>query len=183
MTFIYGESGSGKTQISAEFLSFLLESKNVSPSTRSILDFAPNRIDTPNFSVGGRIADFCPKEVLLSDLKYIPHIGDFHTPRLSASTSEEVLKEFCHNYSLSTKIWNSFFSEPTKFVIVNDLSIHLHLGGLKQLNSLLKLGVTVLINSYYGKNLVSDYGSNISQRERLLVELIAKKLNSFQIVN
>ena len=68
---------------------------------------------------------------------------------------------------------------PTPFLIINDVSIFLHLGGLRYLLKVLGFAQTVLINGYQGNSLLQDLGTHISARESRLMRILSRHLTSY----
>jgi hypothetical protein len=107
----------------------------------------------------------------------------FVTPRLTAKTSNEVLNAAYTNFRLSYSLLKNYLQNPTKCLIINDVGIYLHLGGLNLLLKALGICETALFNAYLGKNLLHDYGSYISQREKIVLTLLRRymTLNNFDL--
>jgi hypothetical protein len=196
-TLLLGEPSTGKTTYSFQFLCFLLIRENVIPSEISVIDFAPPRISIGHYSIGGtfreiflnlsgetRIPTTLLKGVRWLDQKYMEITkanvpNQFAMPRHDASSAEDVLKACCDNYKIAAKQLLNFLDYPTDYLIINDLGIFLHVGGFALLKRALFCTRTALLNAYFGRTLMQDCGSNISSREKRLLQLLSKTLSTF----
>ena len=197
-TLILGETGTGKTFFSFNYLKFLLNN-SILPKEITVLDFGPPVIQKPTFSIGGTFAecislmdgqDTILKPKILEVLEKFAESIDGEdesnkltilTPRFSAQTADQVIQSCCHNYRICKKQFDAFIRHPTKYLIINDVGIFLHLGGLYDLLKTMKQAETVLLNAYWGKRLVKDYGSNISSREHQILKVLGRKYQLIEI--
>ncbi len=172
-TILYGETNTKKTLYTSKFVQFLVESKKVTPKEISILDFAPNLNIIKNVKIGGKIIDFYKKSAICNNICFE---GDIIPPRLNAKNRKELYKNACKNYIKTYGTLKKFKDNPTEILIVNDISIYLHIGNKKLLTDSIKKSNTFLGNSYYGTSIKSDFSTHFSLREKRLVEYLIKKM-------
>ncbi len=172
-TFLYGEINSKKTYYTAKFIQFLIESRNFDPKEISILDFAPPLKIIKDIKIGGKIKDFYENSVICNNINFE---GDIIPPRLNASNRKELYENACKNYKKTFEILKIFSDSPTKVLIINDISIYLHIGNKKLLIDSIKKSNTFFGNSYYGYSIKSDFATLFSLREKRLVEYLIKKI-------
>ncbi len=178
MTIIYGEIDTKKTFYTANFIRFLLEDKQINPKEISILDFAPQLIMIKGKNIGGRIKDFYEKSKICN---YLNLQGEIIPPRLNAKNQEELYRNANHNYLITSKALERYIQKPTNILIINDISIYLHVGDEKLLLESIKKCNTFFGNTYYGTSIRSDFESNFSIKERRTIENLLKKVeNSFK---
>ena len=60
---LYGETNTGKTYFTANFVKYLLESENVNPKSITILEFGPKFKTVNKVKIGGHIQDFYSKSL------------------------------------------------------------------------------------------------------------------------
>ncbi len=176
-TLIYGETNTGKTLHTAKFVQFLLEFKKFDPKEISILDFAPKLTCFDNLKVGGRIHDYYENSTRCN---YINFEGEIIPPRLKAKNKNEVYINICHNFKKVNKILEIYNTNPTEVLIINDISIYLHLGPNKYLFNTINKSDTFFGNTYYGSSIVSNFSKLLSIKEKSRVETLIKNVeNSF----
>lgn len=177
-TIIYGEINTGKTEYTAKFIQFLMEEKQINPMEISILDFAPKLMMIKGRNIGGRIKNFYMKSKICN---YLNLQGEIIPPRLNAKNREELYRNANHNYLITSKALESYIKKPTNILIINDISIYLHVGDEKLLLKSIKKCNTFFGNTYYGTSIRSDFESNFSIKERRTIENLLKKVeNSFK---
>ncbi|MFX0140345.1 MAG: hypothetical protein ACFFDN_42290 [Candidatus Hodarchaeota archaeon] len=172
-TFLYGEANTKKTYYTAKFIQFLIETKQINPKEISILDFAPPINVIKNIRIGGKIKDFYQNSVICNNIYFE---GDIIPPRLNARNKKELYENACKNYKKTAKILKIFNNNPTKILIINDISIYLHIGNKNLLLKSIKKSKTFFGNSYYGSSIKSDFATLFSLREKRLVEYLMKKI-------
>lgn len=193
---ITGESESGKTQITAEFVRYCTESplKNDPKFKLLIFDMAPKRFKINNRLIGGKIDEFFPLISQISNVIYY-NFDNIIPARSNAKTKFDIIDSCAKNFkeidpylkNVFEKLLNmlkSGINEPI-CIVINDLSIFFHLGSPYLLIKLLKMqkenpSLTIFLNSYQGSILINDLGSNISNREKIITNII-KKHCEFQI--
>jgi len=195
-TLLLGETNSGKTRFTFNFVCSILQSKKCDPGDISILDFAPSRVKMRNLVIGGTLWEILQESnnlpaslvKLLTSLRWTeresPPSGahtspKILTPRFSAKSAQDVLNACCDNFVVTQKQLQYNLLHPTKVLIVNDVGIYLHLGGLHLLKKVLAFPQTALLNAYYGTTLLEDRGSYISRREEIMLSLLARSLDMY----
>ncbi len=176
-TLLYGETDTKKTLITSEFVKFLLEIKKIDPKEISILDFAPNLKIIKNLKIGGKIADYYDAAFKCNNITFE---GEIFPPRLNSGNRKELYEYACQNYKKTSKILEIYRENHTKILIINDISIYLHLGSKKYLFDTIKKSKTFFGNSYYGSSIKQDFAKLFSLREQKKVNYIRKHIeNSF----
>lgn len=141
--------------------------KRITPENITVIDMAPSGID----KVGGMLWKYT-KDVFRIRYLQPPSIK---APRTEGRNKEEVLSLANYNRLAIEPLIKCFIKYPTSCLIINDLSIYLQSGDLEDIFRCMDLSDTVIFNAYYGSSLSNDKGSNISLREKKLVdELITK---------
>ena len=195
-TLLLGDVNSGKTRFTFNFLCYLLNKKLCDPPEISILEFGPNRVQDRQRTIGGTLQEcfhesnenilslgrlinavhWVDKEIN----KFQPHTTQkILTPRHSARSTQDVLVACCSNFTATQKQLLYFTHNPTKVLIINDVGIYLHLGSLSLLKKALALCKIALLNAYYGQSLLEDYGSYISRREKIMLLLLSRYLDTY----
>jgi len=172
-TLLYGETNTKKTYYTAKFIQFLVETKDFNSNEISILDFAPTLNTIKNLKIGGKIKDFYDNSVICNNIFFK---GDIIPPRLRARSKKELYEIACKNYKKTYEILNFFNNNPTKILIINDISIYLHIGNKNLLLEAISKSNTFFGNSYYGSSINSDFAKQFSLREKRLVEYLIKKI-------
>jgi hypothetical protein len=173
-TILYGETNTKKTYFTAEFVRFLVDSKNFAPKQISILDFAPQLQKFGDLKIGGRIDDFYPEIIQCRNISFE---GGIIPPRLTAKNKQELYKFAQLNYEKTHKSLEKFSQNPTKILIINDISIYLHLGDKKYLLDIIKKTHTFFGNSYYGSSIKGNFTFFFTLKEKRSVKYLIKKLN------
>lgn len=174
-TFIYGETNTQKTSLTAKFVEFLMNSEKFKPKEISILDFAPKLIYFDNLKIGGRIKDYFKDSIKCN---YIKLKGEIIPPRLKAINKEDLYKNLCHNYTIVSIILKRFNENPTSILIANDISIYLHLGSKYDILEAILKSNTFFGNSYYGYSIKKDFANLLTIKERKKVEFLIKHLKN-----
>ncbi|MBY9014430.1 MAG: hypothetical protein KGD68_01930 [Candidatus Lokiarchaeota archaeon] len=176
-TLIYGETNTGKTFYTAKFIQYLLEIKKINPKDISILDFAPKLVYFNNLKIGGRIQDYYENSVKCNNINFK---GEIIPPRLKANNKKEIYSNICHNFNKIYEIMEIYNISPTPVLIINDISLYLHLGSNKYLINTISKSNTFFGNSYYGSSINSKFSKLISIKEKRKVESLIKNVeNSF----
>ena len=176
-TLIYGEANTGKTFYTAKFIQYLLENKRNNPKNISILDFAPKLAYFNDLKIGGRIQDYYENSVKCNNISFK---GEIIPPRLKANNKNEIYTNLCHNFNKIYEIIEIYNSSPTPVLIINDISLFLHLGSNKYLINTINKSDTFFGNSYYGSSISSKFSKLISIKEKRKVESLIKDVeNSF----
>lgn len=174
-TLLYGETDTKKTLYTAKFVQFLLESKKINPQEISILDFAPKLAFFKNLKIGGRIQDYYNESIKCKNFIFE---GEIIPPRLKAKSKSELYKNICSNYKITSKILNNFKENPTDFLIINDISIYLHLGSKRYILETIFRVNTFFGNSYYGTSIKSKFPTLLSINEKKKVNFLIKNIKN-----
>jgi len=160
---IIGESGSGKTKLAASLAEDLMATQR--PDRITIIDFAPKRIE----HTGGKLTDYLSMPV---GVRYLAP-REVQTPRLAGTSQEQVLQLARLNRKLMDPLLGQFIKNATEVLIMNDITLYLHLGRLERVLQCTRLAKTFLGTAYYGFKLSKDMGTGISQREKQLTDELA----------
>ncbi|MFW9899851.1 MAG: hypothetical protein ACFFDY_01025 [Candidatus Thorarchaeota archaeon] len=174
-TLLYGETNTNKTYYTGKFIQFLIESKKINPKEISILDFAPPLSIIRNNKIGGKIEDYYKNSALCNNYYFQ---GEIIPPRLKAMNIKDLYKNACNNFKKTYKLLKIFNDSPAPILIINDISIYLHVGNKKLLIDSIKKANTFFGNTYYGSSIRTDFTSLFSLREKRLVEYLVKKINN-----
>lgn len=172
-TLLYGDTNTNKTYQTFKFVQFLLESNIVPPKEISILDFAPSLKIIKGIKIGGKIKDFYENSIKCNNISFK---GEIIPPRLEARNKIELYQNACENYKKTSKILNSFNEKPTPVLIINDISLYLHIGSIKLLLTAINKSITFFGNSYYGSSIKRDFANLFSRREKRRVENLIKEV-------
>jgi hypothetical protein len=172
-TLLYGEMNTGKTYITAKFIDFLLDFNLFDPKEISILDFAPKFLDVNGLKVGGKILDFSEKSI---ECNYLRLYGEIIPPRLNANNKQELFENICHNYKITTQMLELYKRQQTKVLIMNDISIYLHIGNKNTLLNAINSAHTFFGNSYYGIKIKKSFCALLSLKEKSRVEFLINNI-------
>lgn len=172
-TLLYGETDTKKTLLTAKFIEFLLETKNISPMEITILDFAPKLAYFKNLKIGGRIHDYYESSIKCN---YINIEGEIVPPRLHANNKKEMYTNICLNFDKIYKILEIYNKNPTPVLIVNDISLYLHLGSNKYFINTINKSNTFFGNAYYGTSISSKFSKLLNLKEKKRVEFLIKNI-------
>ncbi|HEY0087947.1 MAG TPA: hypothetical protein VGB37_03835 [Candidatus Lokiarchaeia archaeon] len=173
-TLLYGENNTKKSYYTAKFVQFLIETKKVSPISISILDFAPKSQIIDNKSIGGKLEDYYENITICC---YYKVKGEIIPPRLNATNQEELYSYACHNYKLTLELLKNYNKNTTPVLIINDISIYLHLGNKNYLIETIDQSETFFGNAYYGKSINKSFTKLFSLKERVSIEYLIKKVD------
>lgn len=179
-TLLYGETDTKKTFYTAKFIDFLIESQKIDPKEISILDFAPKLMKINGLKIGGKINEFSAHSSICN---VIPLEREIIPARLKARNKKELYENLCHNYKITSNSLKIFNEKPTKLLIMNDVSIYLHLGDKSYLLNTINKTNTFLGNSYYGSTIKSGFGCLLSLKEQKRVEFLIKNLDNSIFTN
>ncbi|MBY8990487.1 MAG: hypothetical protein KGD58_07005 [Candidatus Lokiarchaeota archaeon] len=172
-TLLYGETNTYKTYQTSEFVKFLLESKHIRSKEISILDFAPSLMEIKNLKIGGQIQDFYKQSSTCNNIIFK---GDIIPPRLKSSNKTELYQYARENLKKTSEILNIFNGNPTPVLIINDISIYLHIGSIKLLLNAINKSNTFFGNTYFGSSIKRGYATLFSLRERRKVKSLINKV-------
>jgi len=149
-TILFGETNTKKTLFTAKFLKFLLEEKKIPPKKITILDFAPKLKHIEDLKIGGKIQDYYK---YTHNCRINTHEKEIIPPRLNSENKKELCQYALHNYILTQSDLEFFQKKPTKFLLINDISIYLHLGNKKYFLESINKAETFFGNTYYGESI------------------------------
>ncbi|KPV61586.1 MAG: hypothetical protein AOA65_2403 [Candidatus Bathyarchaeota archaeon BA1] len=164
---VLGEASSGKTRLIARLLDQL--TSLAEPCEITIIDMAPQRIG----DIGGKLSDYT------SSVNKVRNLSPrkVYAPRLTGTSREQVLEYAELNRKAIEPLLSQFIQKPTKFLIINDITLYLHSGDLEKILHCLTLAQTFLASGYHGRKLAEDRGAGISLRETQLIEMLAKRMD------
>lgn len=172
-TLLYGETDTKKTYLTAKFIDYIIVEEDINPLDISILDFAPPLSKIQNFKIGGKIGDFSE---FSSECQVVPLDQEIIPPRLNAKNKTDLYNNLCHNFKLTSKAIKQYNYNPTKFLIINDVSIYLHLGNKSYLLDTINKAYTFFGNTYYGTSIKTGFGKLLSIKERKRVEFLIRNI-------
>ncbi|MEJ2250512.1 MAG: hypothetical protein P8Y97_12775 [Candidatus Lokiarchaeota archaeon] len=174
-TILYGEINIKKTLYTAKFLKFLLEKKKVNPENITILDFAPKLKIIGGMKIGGRIYDYYK----YNQSCITPKIeNEIIPPRLKSRNKKDLCKNALHNYNITQKLLEQYYEFPTDVLLINDISIYLHLGNKKFFLDSINKSKTFLGNIYYGDSIgKKEIFSLFNLKEKKYADNLIKKAN------
>ncbi len=162
---IAGDVSSGKTAYTAKLVEKILGQNPEEEVT--ILDFAPVRR-----KIGGQLR----RHVRLNRKNYFAP-KNVAAPRIDGRSREEVIMLAEKNAGSMAPLLKRYLEHPTRYLIINDVSLYLQAGDYELLSDCIKKAETAIINSYYGSSLSNDKGSHISAIERRNVERLMKHVD------
>lgn len=164
---ILGEVGSGKTLLASRLLKELTALFDFRDVT--VIDMAPEA----KGDVGGKISDYVNS---IGRVRYLSP-EKVYTPRLTGTSCEQVLKYAELNRKAIEPLLDEFIRSPTRILVLNDITMYLHMGRLEKILDCMNLAETVVATAYRGSRLSEDHGSGISFRERKTVEALATHID------
>jgi glutaredoxin len=177
---LIGESDTSKTLSLSFFILHLIKEKNFKPEEITILDFGPPKFQRAGIFIGGRVSDYldilAKKYPELQRVKYIMKEERFRAPRSDAKNTQHVLNLCFKNWQKAREHLKIYEKEQTPVLIINDLSIYLHMGSLTQIKRIKEKATVFFANAYSGKRLIMDMGSNISSAEIRLLKKFSESV-------
>jgi len=170
---ILGETGSGKTKLLAEILQEL--TWQVDPEEITVIDLAPQRTG----EIGGKLTDYLNID---SRVRYLSP-EKVYTPRLAGTSPEQVLRYAKLNKKSMEPLLNRFVRNVTRVLMLNDITLYLHLGELQTVLECVRLADTFSATAYHGSRFDKDFGTGISVRERQMTEELAAFMDSIVRIN
>jgi len=168
---IVGDVGTGKTALTVQIFEKLIDLGLGNDIT--IIDMAPKTFFISGKRVGGKLDEYTD---LVKKVKYLaPSV--VYAPRLTSKSSQELLHLVKENVKNLDPLIDEYIRNPTKILIINDLSIYFHAGDLSKILQCLSKAETFLANSYYGKTLKNDFNTGVSYRERDLVKKMMRYMD------
>jgi hypothetical protein len=170
---LYGETDTKKTYYTSRFVKFLLDNSKCNPKVITILDFAPELQKINGLKIGGKISDYYKDS---EKCKYYNLPGKIIPPRLEAENRRDLLRFAKQNYEKTSIALKEYNEKPTKILIMNDISIHLHVGDPEEIIKSIKQSETFFGNSYYGISISKNFSKNFSLREKKKIENVFKEI-------
>jgi hypothetical protein len=152
---ICGEVGVGKTRLLTSFLSFLVERGLKDEVT--VIDLAPEY-----GGVGRSMESYYP---MVRELRYL-RPSRVYPPRLLGRDAHEVLHYAEMNLIEARRLLEDYARRFTRILLINDLTIYLHVGDPDDILHLFDLCETFAATAYEGASLEDDKGSGVTIRER-----------------
>ena len=178
---LIGESDTSKTLSISFFILNLVKEKNITPEEISIIDFGPPKFQRSGVFIGGKVIDyldiFTKKYPELQKVRYILKEDKFRAPRSDAKNTQHVLNLCFKNWQKAREHLKIYEKDPTSVLIINDLSIYLHMGSLSQIKRIKEKANIFFANAYSGKRLLMDMGSNISSAEIRLLKKFSESMD------
>mgnify|MGYP001106950002 CR=1 FL=1 len=169
---ILGDVRTGKTKITAKLLNEALRAGHESEIT--VIDLAPAATKVRGRKIGGRLFELM---ALPKELRYLAP-AEVETPRLSASSSSQLLALARANHEAVTPLLRQFLAALSPILFVNDISIYFHSGTPDLMFEAAERAETFVGNGYYGEYFAFDHGTGVSERERKLMDLFAAKMDT-----
>jgi len=163
-TLIVGDVGAGKTALTRRLL---MDAVDRVSDVITVLDFAPPAQKVKGIYVGGHLLEDNQPKVRRLYSRLIK------TPRLSAEDGEELVRLACFNRKITESLIAEYLESPTDTLFINDASIHLQQGNLRELLDAVGRASTVVANGYMGSTLKPDHGSGVSERESFMMRRLA----------
>jgi len=129
------------------------------------LTWAPEAIG----EIGGKLSK-CLN--LNSELRYLSP-AEVYAPRTMGISNTQVVEYAKRNKNGIEPLLDEFVEKPTNVLVINDITLYLHLGKLEKITNCMRLTETFLASAYYGVRLKEDYGAGISAREKQMIEQLA----------
>ena len=162
-TLIVGEVYSGKTRLTSRIIVLFIENNLGKDVT--LIDLAPNKN-----KIGKPVKYYLKK----LDLNKINHLipKRIYAPRLTASDPVELRKFMYLNYLEARKLFKIYLHNPTKILVINDLSIFLHYGNINELLKIINASETFIANTYYGHRIKDPFQSGLDEMEHKKIEIL-----------
>jgi len=160
---ILGEVGSGKTSLTAKIVQKLVPL--IEPKEITVIDMAPEAIG----EIGGKLSKYLN---LNSELRYLSP-AKVYAPRTMGISNTQVVEYAKRNKNAIEPLLDEFVKKPTNVLVINDITLYLHLGKLEKITNCIRLTETFLASAYYGVKLQEDKGAGITAREKQMVEELA----------
>ena len=168
---ILGDVGAGKTKLTMT----LLDEAIAMGATKQItvIDMAPTERYVGSMKVGGQLREFSPH------LDVVRYLAPSHveTPRLSATSSQELHRLVALNKCRITPLLQTFLHTPSPILFINDVSLYLQSGSLSLVAQILHAAETCIVNGYYGQALQTKLDDPISRIERHLMDQLIEDMD------
>lgn len=161
---ITGDVGAGKTKLTIALLDEAVAAGWGAQIT--VIDMAPATVFIHGRKIGGKLIELSDQ---VKQVRYLtpPRV---ETPRLSAKSTEELLRLVAVNEARIRPLLTAFVETPTPVLFVNDISIYLQSGDETPILAAMEAAETFIANGYYGTTLTSDFATEVSTTERRLMQ-------------
>jgi len=156
-TLILGDVNSGKTELTLELLTQIIDQKE---DKVAALDFAPEKTQ----GIGGKMEVPPHPRISYLTTRIIP-------PRLTGKSIDEVDAYALQNVNAIEQLFSIYLKDPKKILVINDISLYLQKGDPGRLLEVLNTAHTAIVNGYYGKTFGD---SKLSVRERKQMDRLAE---------
>ncbi len=176
-TLFLGEVGSGKTRILAEIVEELVDIGLGEETT--VIDMAPQKTMVGDLKIGGAIQEYTPKT---HGVRYL-RPKKIYAPRISSRNKDELIKMAILNAEALTPLLNLYLKQPSRILLINDLTIYLHAGQPSKILTCISKAETFIGTAYQGKYLEEDKDTGLSRKERRLTEELKKHMDRNFLLN
>jgi len=168
---ILGDVRTGKTKMTVKLLSEAVKAGYEKDIT--VIDLAPATTKVRGKRIGGRLSE---QMALPKGLRYLAP-AKVETPRLSATSADQLLALARANHEAITPLLGEFLAAPSSILFANDVSLYFHSGTPDLMFKAAERAETLVANGYYGRYFAFDYETGISKKERELMDLFAAKMD------
>ena len=166
-TLIVGDVGTGKTRLLSHFLDYLIEERGYEREV-TLIEMAP-----AYKGIGAPVESYTKN---VWKIRYLKPAKIF-PPRILGRDSKEVLRYAEQNrVELEPLLWK-FERDPTKILLINDLTIFLHAGDPEKIIRIIDLCETFAATAYEGERLKPDKESGITRREERALSVIKEHVD------
>lgn len=151
-TLILGDVNSGKTQMTLELLTQVIDQRK---DNIAVLDLAPETTR----GIGGKMEVPSHSRITYYTTTIIP-------PRLMGKDIEEVEAYAYQNAKAVEELFSRLLKKPREVLVINDVSLYLQKGRLDRLLEVLGTSHTAIINGYYGRAF-GDSPFSLKEKEQM----------------
>lgn len=161
-TLIVGDVATGKTKLTSFIIKEMINEGMKNDIT--IIDMAPER----KGKVGGKIRDF----IDVNNLRYYTFkaLG----PRSNAKDEKTLYRIAEMNRKNIEVFFEVYKKQPTKILVINDLTIYLHAGSLERIFEIINLAETFIGNAYKGSFFENSVFKDFNEKEKEVLKMVEK---------